>query len=107
MAPRRVPQSVNSLGPQDATFPSSMPSSPAHVAFPQARSSSPSGISHFLSKPSKWFGKKASDPRSISIGSEPRTSTSSIRRPKISRPTDPRPILSSFQSEPHAIDPSK
>ncbi|KAH0829011.1 hypothetical protein J3R83DRAFT_2464 [Lanmaoa asiatica] len=107
MVPRRIHQSFNTLSPQDATFPASTPSSPANIVFPHARSNSPSGISHFLSKPSKWFGRKPSDPRSISIGSEPRSSISSVRRPKISRPTDPRPILSSFQSEPHAMDATK
>ncbi|KAF9231969.1 hypothetical protein BU15DRAFT_90776 [Melanogaster broomeanus] len=65
------------------------------------------GITQFLSKPAKWFGRKASDSRSVSATSEPRSSTSSVRRPKISRPTDPRPILASFQSEPHALDASK
>ncbi|KAG9312281.1 hypothetical protein JVU11DRAFT_7586 [Chiua virens] len=57
--------------------------------------------------PPKWFGRKTSDPRSLSIGSEPRASISSVRRPKISRPTDPRPILASFQSEPLAMDTTK
>ncbi|KAG6382111.1 hypothetical protein JVT61DRAFT_754 [Boletus reticuloceps] len=107
MVPRRVPPSFNTLSPQDAAYSSSTPSSPANIAFPQARSSSPSGISQFLSKPSRWFGRKTSDPRAISVAPEPRSSTSSVRRPKISRPTDPRPILSSFQSEPHVMDATK
>ncbi|KAF9222356.1 hypothetical protein BS17DRAFT_838369 [Gyrodon lividus] len=107
MAPRRGAPSFNTLSPQDATHSSSTPSSPANLQFPQARSNSPSGITQFLSKPSKWFGRKASDPRSVSTSAEPRSSTSSVRRPKISRPTDPRPILASFQSEPYAIDASK
>ncbi|KAH7883403.1 hypothetical protein F5I97DRAFT_1814988 [Phlebopus sp. FC_14] len=107
MAPRRGAPSFNSLSPQDATYPSSIPTSPANLQFPQMRSNSPSGITQFLSKPSKWFGRKPSDPRSVSATSEPRSSTSSVRKPKISRPTDPRPILSSFQSEARIAEASK
>ncbi|KIJ66150.1 hypothetical protein HYDPIDRAFT_187160 [Hydnomerulius pinastri MD-312] len=109
MAPRRGAPSFNSLSPQDATYPASTPTSPANLQFPQMRSNSPSGLTQFLSRPSKWFGRKPSDPRSVSASTEPRSSTSSVRRPKISRPTDPRPILasSSFQAEPRNIDASK
>ncbi|KAG1740823.1 uncharacterized protein EDB91DRAFT_1053018 [Suillus paluster] len=70
------------------------------MQFPQARSNSPSGFANLLSKPSRWF-RKPSDPRLASCASEPRSSTSSVavRKPKISRPTDPRPIFQSFQSQ--------
>ncbi|KAF7363094.1 Rho GTPase activating protein 22 [Mycena venus] len=63
-------------------------------------------LSQFLTRPSKWFARSASAPRVSSPGlsagghdDSPRASTSSLapggatRKPKISRPTDPRPIL--------------
>ncbi|EGN92787.1 hypothetical protein SERLA73DRAFT_190649 [Serpula lacrymans var. lacrymans S7.3] len=102
MPPRRGAPSFNTLSPQDAaSFPSSDPSSPANLLFPRSTSPS-SGFSSFLSKSSKWFGRKPSDPRYAPGPPEPRSSTSSVgRKPKISRPTDPRPILSSFQSDSH------
>ncbi|OAX35708.1 hypothetical protein K503DRAFT_868067 [Rhizopogon vinicolor AM-OR11-026] len=109
MPPRRAPSSLNSLSPQDPPvhLPST-PSSPAHIQFPQGRSNSPSGLAHLLSKSSRWF-RKPSDPRLAWGASEPRASSSSIsvRKPKISRPTDPRPIQSTFQSEPHVSDATK
>ncbi|KAJ7152811.1 rho GTPase activating protein 22 [Mycena filopes] len=57
-------------------------------------------LAQFLARPSKWFSRSVSAPR-VSAGDEsPRPSTSSLapgstgaRKPKISRPTDPRPIL--------------
>ncbi|KAH7929515.1 hypothetical protein BV22DRAFT_1080692 [Leucogyrophana mollusca] len=110
MPPRRGAPSFNTLSPQDApAYPASTPSSPAYHQFPQARANSPSsGFTQFLSKPSKWFGRKPSDPRSIVSANEPRASTSSVgRKPKISRPTDPRPIMASFQSEPRLSNASK
>lgn len=70
------------------------------TAFPRA--SSPSGLSHLLSKPAKWFSRNASPRAPSAVPSEPRSSTSSfVRKPKISHPTDPRPILPSLQSEPY------
>ncbi|KAG6334782.1 hypothetical protein ID866_4315 [Astraeus odoratus] len=107
MAPRRGVSTSNTLSPYDAAYASSTPASPANLHFPQSRSNSPSGLTQFLSKPTKWFVRKPSDARSISATNEPRTSTSSVRRPKISRPTDPRPILTHFHAEPHAHDASK
>ncbi|KAL4079080.1 hypothetical protein J3A83DRAFT_4455400 [Scleroderma citrinum] len=107
MPPRRGAPSVNTLSPHDPTQPPSIPSSPALLHFPQSRSNSPSGLTHFLSKPAKWFGRKPSEARSISAASEPRSSTSSVRKPKISRPTDPRPILTNFHIESHAHDASR
>ncbi|KAG1818024.1 uncharacterized protein BJ212DRAFT_1269888 [Suillus subaureus] len=109
MPPRRGTPALSSLSPQDATVhSSSTPSSPAYLQFPQARSNSPSGFAHLLSKPSRWF-RKPSDPRLASGASEPRSSTSSVavRKPKISRPTDPRPIFQGFQPEPRVSDASK
>ncbi|KAF9065118.1 hypothetical protein BDP27DRAFT_1332534 [Rhodocollybia butyracea] len=76
---RRAQTSSNTLSPQDNT-------EPASLGFP--RSTSPSnGFTQFLSRPSKWFG---------------RTSSSSGRKHKISRPTDPRPILDSYSTAPGA-----
>ncbi|KAG2347596.1 hypothetical protein BDR05DRAFT_876276 [Suillus weaverae] len=109
MPPRRGAPALNSLSPQDAPVHSpSTPSSPAYLQFPQVRSNSPSGFAHLLSKPSRWF-RKPSDPRLMSGASEPRSSTSSVavRKPKISRPTDPRPIFQGFQPEPRVSDASK
>ncbi|KAG2084128.1 hypothetical protein BD769DRAFT_1375103 [Suillus cothurnatus] len=101
MPSRRGTPALSSLSLQDATVHSSTPSSPAYLQFPQARSNSPSGFARLLSKPSRWF-RKPSDPHLASVASEPRSSTSSmaIRKPKISRPTDPRPIFQGFQPEP-------
>ncbi|KAH7912708.1 hypothetical protein BJ138DRAFT_1147682 [Hygrophoropsis aurantiaca] len=111
MPPRRGPSFTgNTLSPQDGQpYPASMPSSPAYQQFPrEARSNSPSsGFTQFLSKPSKWFVRKPSDPRSTISNNEPRASTSSVRKPKISRPTDPRPIMASFQSESRLSNASK
>ncbi|KAJ7747010.1 rho GTPase activating protein 22 [Mycena metata] len=55
-------------------------------------------LAQLLTRPSKWFSRSVSAPRVSSTGDEsPRPSTSSlappVRKPKISRPTDPRPIL--------------
>ncbi|KAI6046239.1 hypothetical protein EDC04DRAFT_2887920 [Pisolithus marmoratus] len=108
MPPRRgTPSSFNTLSPHDAFLPSSTPASPANLHFPPLRSNSPSGLTQFLSKPSKWFGRKPIDTRSPSAANEPRSSTSSVRKPKISRPTDPRPIMTHFHAEPHALDASR
>ncbi|KAJ7321327.1 hypothetical protein DFH08DRAFT_941969 [Mycena albidolilacea] len=62
-------------------------------------------LAQFLTRPSKWYARSASAPRVSGLaaaGNEisPRASTSSVanglsgaRKPKISRPTDPRPIF--------------
>ncbi|KAJ7036798.1 hypothetical protein C8F04DRAFT_1094429 [Mycena alexandri] len=54
-------------------------------------------LTQFLTRPSKWFSRSVSAPRVSSGDESPRASTSSlapaVRKPKISRPTDPRPIL--------------
>ncbi|KAF7977931.1 hypothetical protein HWV62_1997 [Athelia sp. TMB] len=94
MAPRKTP---NQLSPEDAPGPSlSGPPSPSHP-----RSVSPSGgFANFFSKPGKWFNRKPSTGGSVIGSLEPsRSSTSSARKPKISHPTDPRPILASYQSD--------
>jgi len=95
MAPRRG-LSPNSQVQQDTLTPNG-PSS----AFQPPRSTSPSsGFTQFLTKPSKWFT------RSASTSKVPSTSPSSLdlksnvgpgpRKHKISRPTDPRPILDTY-----------
>ncbi|KAJ6483670.1 hypothetical protein DFH09DRAFT_1292030, partial [Mycena vulgaris] len=54
-------------------------------------------LAQFLARPSKWFTRSVSAPRVSTVDESPRPSTSSVsgaaRKPKISRPTDPRPIL--------------
>ncbi|KAF8655891.1 hypothetical protein AX16_002876 [Volvariella volvacea WC 439] len=88
MAPRR--STPNSLSPQD---PNASPAGPG----PSARSSSPSSnFTQFLTRPAKWFGRSTSASKLPPGTAEPRSSTSSGRKHKISRPTDPRPILDSY-----------
>lgn len=62
------------------------------------RSNSPSGFTQFLTKPSKWFTRSASTSKlpNNNVIAEPRPSGSSTRKHKISRPTDPRPILDGY-----------
>ncbi|KAJ3833021.1 hypothetical protein F5878DRAFT_547290 [Lentinula raphanica] len=97
MAPKRAPgehlqTASNSLSPQDlATNSNGHPVTT--LGFP--RSTSPSnGFTNFLSKPLKWFGPSIS---TVASASEPRG-----RKHKISRPTDPRPILDSYSATPGA-----
>ncbi|KAJ3722154.1 rho GTPase activating protein 22 [Lentinula guzmanii] len=102
MAPKRAPLTSNTLSPQDlVTTSNGQPT--ITLGFP--RSTSPSnGFTNFLSKPSKWFGRSASNPKisTTAAASEPRASSSSGRKHKISRPTDPRPILDSYSVAPGA-----
>ncbi|KAF8589464.1 hypothetical protein K439DRAFT_1383314 [Ramaria rubella] len=96
MAKRRdrgLPQSHSSLNLLHDSGPSPI-SSPPHSAS-SFRAASPS-ITGFLSKPSKWFSRPSNPKPLPSAGAQdtPRLSTSSAsRRPTISGPTDPRPIL--------------
>ncbi|KAJ3813501.1 hypothetical protein F5876DRAFT_34954 [Lentinula aff. lateritia] len=102
MAPRRETSTTNTLSPQDIA-PTSSGQPTATLGFP--RSNSPSnGFTNFLSKPSRWFGRSASNPKisTVAATSEPRVSSSSGRKHKISRPTDPRPILDSYSAAPGA-----
>ena len=91
MAPRRGAPSSNTLSPQDPLMPSA--SSPGIP-----RSASPSGFTQFLTKPSKWFTRSASTSKlpNNHVTAEPRSSGGSGRKHKISRPTDPRPILDGY-----------
>ena len=104
MPPRRGAPSNNTLSPPDTGAPSqAQGQTPGFLNFP--RSASPSGFTGFLSKPTKWFNRSASGGsiagRSSTSSTEPRSSTSSAgRKPKISHPTDPRPILDSLRPEP-------
>ncbi|KAF7320799.1 Rho GTPase activating protein 22 [Mycena chlorophos] len=73
-------------------------SAPQPPPTPSSGKTAPLG---FLARPSKWFTRSTSASRvgglSPAADDSPRPSTSSItgaqRKPKISRPTDPRPIL--------------
>ncbi|KAG5351583.1 hypothetical protein C0989_005739 [Termitomyces sp. Mn162] len=76
MARRAYP---NSLSPAD---------SPSAPSFP--RSTSP--LAQFLAKPSRWFS------RSTSVSSSSPTTAPEPRKHKISRPTDPRPILENYMA---------
>lgn len=96
MPPRRVQHSNTSsnlsLSPESSGPPGVRPS-PSLPSF--TRSASPSGISNFFSRPTKWFARTASATKPSPT--EPRSSTSSVasssrRRPTISGPSDPRPI---------------
>ncbi|KAG6901253.1 hypothetical protein C0995_014541 [Termitomyces sp. Mi166 len=101
MAPRRGTGAyANTLSPTDQ--PAAGPSSQLATSFPRSTSPS-SGLAQFLAKPSKWFSRSASISSSSSSSSrtqtgpeQPRPSVSSSRKHKISRPTDPRPILESY-----------
>ncbi|KAF9784053.1 hypothetical protein BJ322DRAFT_1109900 [Thelephora terrestris] len=96
MPAKRSQQSQSSLN-----LPDHSPNSSASGLFNFPRSASPSGLSGFglLSKPSKWF-KSPGSGRNISGTAEPRSSTGSVtRKPKISHPTDPRPILPTMGSD--------
>ncbi|KAI0319572.1 hypothetical protein OF83DRAFT_1170122 [Amylostereum chailletii] len=99
MRPRRNQTTPQALSPYDPS--PTVPAGPSSTAFPRA--TSPSGISQLLAKPAKWFSRnQGTRPRAPSGSSEPRSSTSSyVRKPKISQPTDPRPILPSVLSEPY------
>ncbi|TFK24708.1 rho GTPase activating protein 22 [Coprinopsis marcescibilis] len=92
MAPKRG-QSSNALSPQISLSPNTPPSPSA------IRSTSPSGFTQFLAKPSKWFSRSVSASKIPSSTAESRPSlSSSARKTKISRPTDPRPILGGYSN---------
>ncbi|KAK7029539.1 rho GTPase-activating protein [Paramarasmius palmivorus] len=96
MVSRRGAPSSNSLSPQDPTTSSGGPI-PATHSFPRSTSPSGGGFLNSLTRPSKWFGRSTSNPKMTSTGAaEPRSSSSSGRKHKISRPTDPRPILDAY-----------
>jgi hypothetical protein len=95
MAPRRGAQPSNALSPQDTLAPSGS-TSPVFPGFPRSTSPS-SGFTQFLTRPSKWFSRSVSASKIPSGTVEPpRPSVSSGRKHKISRPTDPRPILDGY-----------
>ncbi|KAI0919200.1 hypothetical protein AcV5_002181 [Taiwanofungus camphoratus] len=99
MAPRRGAPSANSLSPPEVVVPGPGGASPGT----SPRSASPSsGFTQFLSRPTKWFNRSSSGSagRASISSNEPRSSTSSTgRKPKISHPTDPRPILDNLLAE--------
>jgi hypothetical protein len=101
MRSRRNPSQPHSLSPYD-------PSTGATSTTVFPRAVSPSGFSQLLSKPAKWFTRNQTTSRPPPTApSEPRSSTSSfVRKPKISHPTDLRPILPSMQSEPYIQSPT-
>ncbi|GLB37976.1 putative GTPase-activator protein for Rho-like GTPases [Lyophyllum shimeji] len=95
MAPRRGGGYANTLSPQDPAA-SSGSSSPLSSNFPRSTSPS-SGLAQLLAKPTKWFTRSASASKIQNPAPEqPRPSVSSGRKHKISRPTDPRPILDGY-----------
>ncbi|KAG5644301.1 hypothetical protein DXG03_008719 [Asterophora parasitica] len=95
MAPRRTGEYANTLSPQGPAAASGS-TSPLSPNFPRSTSPS-SGLAQFLTKPSKWFGRSASTSKIATQSTEqPRPSMSSGRKHKISRPTDPRPILDGY-----------
>ncbi|TBU46639.1 hypothetical protein BD309DRAFT_888031 [Dichomitus squalens] len=97
MAPRR--QGSNTLSPPEATTPS--PSSPASLLSTPRSASPSSGFTQLFTKPTKWFNRSNSGSGGRgSVSSEPRSSTSSSRKHKISHPTDPRPIVDSLALPP-------
>lgn len=79
---------------QQSQYPQQQGARPSPSLPSITRSASPSGLSGFFSKPTKWFTRQNSNSKISPV--EPRPSTSSIsssrRRPTISGPTDPRPI---------------
>lgn len=81
------------LSPQDS-------GSSSHPTANFPRSPSPLGFTQFLTKPSKWFSRSASASKAqnISGADPPRPSMSSARKHKISHPTDPRPILETYNT---------
>lgn len=102
MRSRRNPAQPHTLSPHDP----SLMTTTSTTAFPRA--SSPSGFSQLLSKPAKWFSRNAGPRAPTTAPSEPRSSTSSfVRKPKISHPTDLRPIIPSLQSEPYIQSPTQ
>ncbi|KAF8058629.1 rho GTPase activating protein 22 [Lyophyllum atratum] len=96
MAPRRGGGYANTLSPQDPPAASGSPS-PLTPNFPRSTSPS-SGLAQFLTRPSKWFTRSASASKiqNNAAPEQPRPSMSSGRKHKISRPTDPRPILDGY-----------
>ncbi|KAF6752251.1 rho GTPase activating protein 22 [Ephemerocybe angulata] len=88
MAPKRN-GTLNSLGTSDSLSPN-LPSTLPGLA----RSPSPS-FTQFLTKPTKWFTRSASTSKVPATTAESKTlaTSGSGRKHKISRPTDPRPIL--------------
>ncbi|EKM53679.1 uncharacterized protein PHACADRAFT_198103 [Phanerochaete carnosa HHB-10118-sp] len=107
MPQKRGTPSINTLIPPDTGLPQAGSRSPGS-SFP--RSVSPSTGFSQLFKPQKWFTRSVSSgavPGRTSISSnEPRSSSSSVRKPKISHPTDPRPILDQLHPEPTLHIPS-
>ncbi|EPT02485.1 hypothetical protein FOMPIDRAFT_1118333 [Fomitopsis schrenkii] len=99
MVPRRGASS-NSLSPPEVVFPTGA----STITGPSPRSVSPSsGLTQFLSRPTKWFNRSTSEKagRTSTNFNEPRSSTSSSgRKHKISHPTDPRPIVESLALSP-------
>ncbi|TFK45163.1 hypothetical protein BDQ12DRAFT_50607 [Crucibulum laeve] len=92
MAPKRGAQ-LNTLSPNDA-----LSHGPPSPAIPRANS--PSSIAQLFTRPAKWFNRSASASKVNTTTPEPRASLSSGsggRKHKISRPTDPRPILDGYQ----------
>ncbi|KAF8994802.1 hypothetical protein BDQ17DRAFT_1366382 [Cyathus striatus] len=92
MAPKRGGQVASTLT-HDTLSPHGPPSPST------SRSSSPSPLAQLFTRPVKWFNRSASASKVSSMANDPpRSSLSSAggRKHKISRPTDPRPILDGY-----------
>ncbi|KAF4620517.1 hypothetical protein D9613_001123 [Agrocybe pediades] len=95
MAPRR------GLSPNLQTQQDSLtPNGPSSALQPPRSTSPSSGFTQFLTKPSKWFTRSASTSK-VPSASSSSSDVKSVagpgpRKHKISRPTDPRPILDAY-----------
>jgi hypothetical protein len=89
--------SSDTLSPADA-------SATTHAFPPRSKSPQSGGIAN-LFRPTQWFNRTPSAGRVAQVAQEPRASTSSVgsRKNKISKPTDPRPILPSLQSDSYVM----
>ncbi|KAI0689000.1 hypothetical protein BC835DRAFT_1371134 [Cytidiella melzeri] len=106
MPPRKGAPLLNTLSPPETDIPPG-PRSPGAGFGSFPRSASPStGFTQFFTKPTKWFARSNSSGaipgRTSTSSMEQRPSSSSARKPKISHPTDPRPILDQLRPEPVA-----
>jgi len=90
----------NALAPPPDPLAPNPPSSPSQ----SSRSASPSGLAHLFAKPKSWFVRSASASKVVPSSTGPTAASVEVRpanaagarKHKISRPTDPRPILDGY-----------